>query len=125
MAEERLREKPILGTVANGLAGLGFFPTIRVDKSSYKNKRWLIQDELRKGEDEIRLTKMVGLKQGAWTNWNSTMQQIIKWCEIWNDYAIVRFLIRSVYDILPSPVNLCIGNKMESVLCSLCNGQET
>ena len=61
VVEERLREKAILGTVVKGRAGLGFFATNRVDKSSYKSKRRLIQDEVRK-EDEIRLTKMVGLK---------------------------------------------------------------
>ena len=33
--------------------------------------------------------------------------------------------IRSVYDILPSPANLCIWNKTESALCSLGNGQGT
>ena len=59
------------------------------------------------------------------TNWNSSMQRKIKWCEIWSDYANVRFLIRSVYEILPSPANLCIWNKTESALCPLCNGKGT
>ena len=53
------------------------------------------------------------------------MQRKIKWCEIWNDYVNIRFLIRTVYDILPSPANLCIWNKTDSVLCPLCKGQET
>ena len=69
---------------------------------------------------------MVGIKQqGTWSNWNFTIQRKIKWCEIWNDYANVRFLIRSVYDNLPSPANLCKWNKTKSALCPLCNGQET
>ena len=109
VTEERLCEKAILGTVAKGHAGLGFFPTNRMDKSSYKSKRWLIRDEVHKGENEISLTKMVGLKQqGTWTKWNSTMQRKIKSRGIWNDYANIRFLIRSIYNILPSPANLCI-----------------
>ena len=126
MAEERLCEKAIFGRKrARGSRGF-FFPTNRVDKSSYKSKRRIIQNEVCKGEDEIKLTKMVVLKQpGAWTNWNSTTQRKIKWCEILNDYANVRFLIRSVYDILPSRANLCIWNKTESALCPLCSGQET
>ena len=75
----------------------GFFLTNLVDNSSYKSKRRLIQDKDRKGEDEIRLPKIVGLKQqGTWINWNSTMQRKIKWCEIWNDYPNVRFFIRYV-----------------------------
>ena len=79
VAEERLRA--IFGTVQKERGGLGvFFPTNRVDESSYKSKQRLIQDEVRKGEDEISLTKLVGLKQqGAW---NSIMQRKIKWCKI-------------------------------------------
>ena len=115
VAEEQLHEKAILGAVAKGHAGLGFFFSNCADKSSYKSKRRLIQVEVRKGEDEIRLTKMaVSKQQGAWTKWNSTMQWKIKWCEIRNDCANFKFLIRSIYDILPS---LCIWNKTESALC--------
>ena len=55
---------------------------------------------------------MVGLKQqGAWTNWNSTMQRKIKWWEIWNDYANVMFLIRFIYDILPTKQTFAYGLK--------------
>ena len=79
VAEERLRERAILGVVAKGRTGLGFCPTIRDDKSSNKGKRQLIQDGVYNGEGENRLTKMVGLKQqGAWKNWNSTIQRKIK-----------------------------------------------
>ena len=39
IAEERLREKEILGVVATGRAGLGFFPSIRVDKVVGKEKQ--------------------------------------------------------------------------------------
>ena len=88
MAEERLCERTILEEVTKRRAGLRFFLIIRVDKSSGKGKRRLIQDEVRKGEDENKLTKMVGLKQGAWTNWNSTIQRKIKWSEMRNNHAI-------------------------------------
>ena len=51
VAEERLREKVILGTVAKKRAGqVFFFSTNRVDKSSYKSKRRFIQYKVRKGD---------------------------------------------------------------------------
>ena len=53
VAEERLRERSILGAIAKGRAGLGVFPTIRVDKTTRKEKRRPIQDEVHKGEYEI------------------------------------------------------------------------
>ena len=62
VVEEWLRDRAILEAVAKGRAGLGFFPVIRVDKSSGKGKRRFIQDEVRNGDENI-LTKMVGLKQ--------------------------------------------------------------
>ena len=69
VAEERLREKAILGTVAKGRAGLGFFPT----------KHWIsphtkVSDDLyRMNFGEIRLRKMVRLKQ--YVAWNTGISQ--------------------------------------------------
>ena len=74
MAEEQLHERAISGAVTKGHIGLGFFPTIRVDKFSDKGKRWLIQNEVHKGDGGNRLTKIVVLKQQrVWTSWNSTI----------------------------------------------------
>lgn len=79
VAKERLREKAILGAVATGRTGLEFFPTIRVDRAKDKEKNLLIQEEVRKGEEEKRVAKMVALRQqGAWTNWESIIYRKIK-----------------------------------------------
>ena len=70
VAEERMREKEILGAVATGRAGLGFFPAIRVDKALGKKRHQLLQSEIRRSEEEKRVEKMVGMRQqGAWTKW--------------------------------------------------------
>ena len=70
VAEERLRHKDILGSIAKGRAGLGFFPSTHTISAKGKERRHLIQEEVREGVEEGRYVKMVGLsQQGAWTRW--------------------------------------------------------
>ena len=81
----------------------------RVDKVAGKEKQ---QGEIRKVEEENRMGKMVGLReQGAWTRGESMDNRKIKWSDWWSNDVAVKFLIRSVYDILPSPVNLHLWKK--------------
>ena len=61
--KERLRERSILGAGVTERAGLGFFPTIQVDKVKGKEKRRFIHGEVRRREDEKRLARIVELKQ--------------------------------------------------------------
>ena len=64
---------------------------------------------------------MVGMRQqGAWTKWESMVKWKIPWSDLWRNEITIRFLIRSVYDILPSPTNLLIWKKTETPLCQLC-----
>ena len=45
--------------------------------------------------------------QGAWTTWNTTDRKLT-WGDIWkNEPLRFSFLLRSVYDLLSSPANLC------------------
>ena len=70
VAEERLRHKDILRSIAKGRAGLGFFPSTHTISAKGKERRHLILEEVRKGVEEGRYGKMVGLsQQGAWTRW--------------------------------------------------------
>lgn len=121
MAEERLRAKTILGTVAKGRASLGYFPSIRYDKVAGKEKYALLQEEVQKSEEESRVTKMVGMsKQGAWTKWESIIHQKVKWADIWHYNMGLKFLINAVYRHLPSPANLKLWNKSDSPNYQLC-----
>ncbi len=57
----------------------GFFPSIKFDKVTGKEKQQLMKGEIRKGEEEDRMGKIVGLRQsGAWTKWESTVNKKIK-----------------------------------------------
>ena len=65
-AEERLKQKALVGTVAIGRAGLGYFPSTQIHKATGKQRRNLIQEEVRASVEEERRSKMVGLSwQGA------------------------------------------------------------
>ena len=64
---------------------------------------------------------MVGLRQqGAQTRSESMVNQKVKWSDLWSNDVAIKFLIRSVYDTLPSPVNLHLWKKTKSPSCQLC-----
>ena len=125
VAEERLRQRALVGTVAKGRAGLGFFPSTRYDKTRGKERHHLLQEEVRAGVEEERRSKMVGLsQQGAWTRWENTLRRKVTWSDFWRaDFYNIRFLVQSVYDTLPSPANLHIWGKSDTPSCPLCVGR--
>ena len=122
IAESNLRVKAIVGAVAQGRAGLGRIPTNITRKVTPKERQQLLQDEVRSGMEEKRLTKMVRLsQQGAWTKWNKVEHRRISWADFWHmDFSRTRFLVEMVYDVLPSPVNLHLWGKTDTPMCPLC-----
>ena len=121
MAEERLRDKDILGSIAKGRAGLGLFPSMHTICAKGKERSHLILEEVREGV-EVRYGKLVGLsQQGAWTRWEDVEKKRVTWSDCWRpDFNEIRFLIESVYDVLPSLTNLHIWGKIETPNCQLC-----
>lgn len=107
VAEARLRQKALVGTVASGRTGLGYFPSFQVSKAKGKERLHLLQEEVRAGAEEEWVSQMVGLsQQGAWTRWENTQQRKITWSDFWQvDFYHIRFLVQVVYDTLPSPTN--------------------
>ena len=87
----------------------------------------MVQDEIRKEEEEYRKTKAVAMShQGAWTKWESIEEKKISWSELWkSDNTRIQFLTKSVYNVLPSPANLHLWNLGESPDCQLCHGVGT
>ena len=114
--------KSLVGTVAIGRAGLGYFPSIQIHKAKGKQRRNLIQEEVRANVEEKRRSKMVGLcRQGAWTRWENFVKRKISWTDIWHaDASRLKFLVQSVYDVLPSPANLFTWGKSGIPSCPLC-----
>ena len=123
-AEERLQHKAMVGTMACGTRGLGYYLGPRIDRGK---ERALLQKEVREGIEETRLAKMVGLYQlGAWTRWKNYIRRRITWLDLWKAYlSQLRFQIQAVYDLLPSPSNLHTWGKNDTPACQLCGGEGT
>ena len=59
--------------------------------------------------------------QGAWTKWEKVMRRVIKWADLWKMSPLkAKFLIRSVYDVLPTPSNLAVWGTDVDPTCVLC-----
>ncbi len=125
--EVRLRHSTLVGTVAIGWSGLGSFPKPRYDRAQGKEKHQLIQDEIRAEVEEERYNKAVGMgKQGAWTRWEHAEARKITWSELWREEPLrIKFLIQSVYDVLPSPANLHCWGMASTPACQLCQKRGT
>ncbi|KAK3756389.1 hypothetical protein RRG08_038878 [Elysia crispata] len=70
----------------------------------------MVINEIRLNEDSRRVQKAVQQpQQGQWTNWDNALQKSLTWNEIWHMAPLrISFLIRSVYDLLPSNSNLLL-----------------
>ena len=120
-AEARIQHKKIIGTICKGRRGLGFGTSNQPEKQeSHRNQ---ILQEVRSAEEEIRYSNAVQMgPQGAWTKWEKVVRRDIKWNELWKMTPTrARFLIRSVYDVLPTPSNLNVWGKEENPRCNLCD----
>ena len=83
----------------------------------------MITEEIRKKEEESREVRMIALaKQGASTRWEVPERSISQCDLIKTSDASFRFLVKSVYDLLPTPSNKNTWFRTEEK-CALC-GQE-
>ena len=121
-AENTLKHKDIVGMTAVRCQGTGATNTVLWSRSDQKERRVLIQSEVRRAEEHARQARAVEMgAQGAWTTWNTTDRKLT-WGDIWKYEALkFSFLLRSVYDLLPSPANLCQWGLTTDPKCSLCD----
>ena len=85
-AESRLKHKDLVGVLCCGKQGLGYLPQkeSRYDQASSQQRRTMVCDEIRRMENEKRLTKAVSMRnQGAWMKWEGVESRDIKWNELW------------------------------------------
>ena len=61
------------------------------------------------------------LQQGDWTRWEAAVQHSMTWNDLWR-YSPIRlsFVIRAMYDQLPTASNLVKWGKLENEACKLC-----
>ena len=121
-AESALRMKEIIGTVANGKAGLGLHPQRWWSKESTANRRKMVSEEIHHLEEVRRFATAVGQrKQGAWTMWENAKDRAVTWRDPKHmEPKKLSFLIKAVYGVLPTPVNLLAWGLTPSDRCSTC-----
>ena len=87
----------------------------------------MVINEIRLNEDSRRVQKAVQQpQQRQWTNWDNALQKSLTRNKIWHMAPLrISFLIRSVYDLLPSNANLVRWGKKEDPTCPLCQGRQT
>jgi hypothetical protein len=121
-AESRLRHQDIVGSVTVGRLGLGCLTRSSWRSSDTRERRTMTLEEVRKMEEEQRLVKATTLsQQGQWMKWERVCQKKVSWNEIWRRESNgVKFLLRSVFDVLPTPTNLVKWGKREDPYCGLC-----
>ena len=107
-AKSALRMKEIIGTVANGKAGLGLHPQHWWSKESTLNRRKMVSEEIHPLEEVRRFaTAVEQRKQGTRTKWESAKDRAVTWSDLKHmEPKKLSFLIKAVYDVLPTPVNL-------------------
>ena len=81
-----------------------------------------MQQEIKLTEEEDRQSRAVGMGgQCAWTRWKTT-ERHLTWEDIWHYEPLrLKFPLRSVYGLLPSPANLHRCGLVEDQICHLCD----
>ncbi|XP_066296191.1 uncharacterized protein [Branchiostoma lanceolatum] len=126
LATSRLQHKDLVGSVQVGRTGLGWGEkTQRWSSANSSERRQLVVQEVRRMEEEKRRVVAVGQRQqGAWLNWEGAVERRLTWSDLWSmQNARVSFLLRAVYDVLPSPQNLTRWFKSKES-CQLCGVEQ-
>jgi len=128
-ARSRLRHKDIVGVVAQGRLGLGAGTTAgqRWKDAAPIVRRKMLQGEIRRQEEEKRRAQAVSQGvQGAWVKWEQARERKVTWKELWSWEPLrTQFLLKSVYDLLPTPANLKRWGKESEEKCVLCGKRGT
>ena len=115
------------GPIQTGRHAVGWNHFAKWSESCSAIRAELIIRERRREMESERVTKAVQQsQQGRWTTWEDVVQRSISWNEIWkmSPYRLA-FVIRSIYDQLPSTDNLRRWGLTEDCKCELCGESET
>ena len=126
-AKADLRMKEIIGHTQTNRQGLGSTKMEWWSKAKGKAKRDLVIQEIREEEERARYVKAVQQsQQGQWTAWESALQRSLSWNDLFHMAPLrISFILRSVYDLLPSNANLVKWKKTDDPSCPLCKERQT
>ena len=122
--ESYLYFKDIVGVT---LACLGMKKHTFFNEASSFVKRKLVSNRIRTSQEEIHQAKAAGSAQeGEWIKWKSFKPRSLSWSELWSmEPLMIKFLIRSTYYVLPSPVNMKMWNLFQNDSCYRCHEKGT
>ena len=82
----------------------------------------MVSEEIHHLEEVRRFATAVGQrKQGAWTKWEDAKDRAVTWRYLKHmDPKKLSFLIKAVYDVLPTPINLHAWGLTTSDRCRSC-----
>lgn len=111
----------IVSNICQGGQGLGGTKVVRWGTANTRERGHLVQKKIRKMEEEVRPRVVEMGAQGSWTRCETTERRLTRneLCRM--EPFRIQFLLRSVYDVLPSPTNLHICGLTENPKCPLCN----
>ena len=127
-AREKLKMEQIAGIPNRGREGLGMKPKKHFNSGSKTEKRNMIVEKVREAEEERRTVKMTGLaKQGSHMRWEVPARKLSPREVVMMPEDRLKFLVKSVYDLLPTPQNKSIWFGEEEARCRQCgeNGSLT
>ena len=126
-AKTNFKMKEIIGHTQTNRKGLGSSKMEWWSKTKGKAKRDMVIQEIREEEERARLQKAVQQsQQGQWTAWESALQRSLSWNDLFHMAPLrISFILRSVYDLLPSNANLVKWGKSEDPSCPLCKERQT
>lgn len=126
-ARESLQLKEVIGITQTNRRGFGYGDTIWWSKASTKQRREMILREIRDDEEKRRVQKAAQqVQQGQWTTWDVALQRSLTWNDFWHMAPLrLSFIVRSMYDLLPSATNLVKWGKTDDARCPICDGRQT
>ena len=126
-AKQSLQLKEVIGYTQTDRKGFGHGEEKLWSKAGPKQKRDMVIHEIRNEEEQKRFQKAVQqAQQGQWTTWEDALQRSLTWNDIWHMAPLrISFIIRAVYDQLPTNTNLVKWNKADDAKCSLCGQVQT
>ena len=104
-----LKHQDVVGLTQTGRSGFGLTPFKPFSMSKEKERRDAVIREVRRTEQENRHLHLVQCgQQGQCLRWEErVIERKLKWNEIWEwEPARLSFLLKSTYDMLPTPANL-------------------
>ncbi|KAK3800955.1 hypothetical protein RRG08_001203 [Elysia crispata] len=113
MVQDEIQTKEVSQSLSDERAGI--ICSKVVVKAEGKEKRDMFINEMRVNEDSRTVQKAVQQPQEG--QWNNALQKSLTWNEVWHMETFrTSFLIRSVYNFLPSNANLVLWGKNRTSL---------